>query len=265
MKAKIVLCTIVTVFLPLTMAVARSQTAPSDTQEISDPATVRTVQRALRERGFYGGPIDGTMSELTRKSLLEFQGKEGLNATGMVDRSTLAALGIIENHKNPVARTGEDALKTAQTAGQATVAGTTAAGKSTARGLVVAGESTATGLETAGKGVTQGGEAALGAAEKVGKTISQGATRLGRTTAEGARKAGEGVTDFLGVGQSDGKIRKQIMRQLVGDSHLSDVQVHVLVEGGVVTLTFGDSSSQDQDRAAAIARAVRGVKDVQVR
>ena len=58
-----------------------------------DP-TVEAVQRALTERGFKPGVIDGAMGVRTRKALREFQRSVGLPPTGEVDAATMAALGL---------------------------------------------------------------------------------------------------------------------------------------------------------------------------
>lgn len=53
----------------------------------------RSIQRALRERGFDPGPIDNVIGRQTREALLNFQRKNGL-PEGSLDVETLAALGI---------------------------------------------------------------------------------------------------------------------------------------------------------------------------
>ena len=245
--------------------VAPAQTTDPSTLEMTDPATVRTAQRALRHRGFYSGPINGLVEEETRKALLDFQQAAGIHATGLVDRATLEALSILEDDRSLLRKTGEGVVQTAQTGGEATVTGVTVAGKSTAKGVTVAAtstargttvafNSTASGLETAGKGVAKGGAATLNTTAKAGKTATGG-----------VKKTGQGVTDFLGVSQSDNKIRKQLVKKLARDPYLQDNQVHVLVERGVVTLTFSGGSPENYDRTSAIARAVKGVKEVVVR
>ena len=243
---------------------AQTQSGGPPTQEITDPATVRTAQRALRDKDLYSGPINGVVEEETRRALLRFQEQAGIDATGMVDRPTLIALGILEDDRGVLKKTGEGAVHTAKTAGDVTLTGVTAAGKSTAKGVTVAGATTARGattalngtahgLEAAGKGVAKGSEATLDTAATVGKT-----------TSGGARKAGLGLTDFLGISKSDDKIRRQILKKLDRDPLLQDSQARIFVEKGVVTLTLAGGSPQQYDRAAAIARAVKGVKDVVV-
>ena len=200
---RMVLVSIV-LFAPVPGIVFGQTTHPS-ALEMTDPATVRTAQRALRDRGFYSGPINGLVEEETRKALLEFQLAAGINGTRMVDRATLEALSILEDDRNLLKKAGQGAVQTAQTAGEATVTGVTVAGKSTAKGVTVAGtstargttvafNSTAAGLETAGKGVAKGGEATLDTAAKAGKG-----------TTGGVKKAGQSVTDFLDLSQSDHK------------------------------------------------------------
>ena len=58
-----------------------------------DP-TAEAVQRALVERGFDPGEIDGAMGSRTRHALEEFQRSIGLPGTGQADSATLEALGL---------------------------------------------------------------------------------------------------------------------------------------------------------------------------
>ena len=266
MNSKLVHCMILVSLLCVPVrGEARAQASGPSTLEITDPATVRTAQRVLRGKGFYQGPISGLVEEQTRKALLDFQQAASINASGMVDRPTLQALGILEDDRSLAKKTSDGTVQTAEAVGQATVTGVTVAGESTAKGVTVAVESTATGLETAGRGVVRGGQATLNAAGKAGEATAQGSKKLGKATTGGLTKAGQVVTDFLGVSQSDNKIRKQLRKKLDRDPYLQDSQVHVLVEEGLATLTFSGGSPEDYDRAATIARAVKGVKDVEIR
>jgi peptidoglycan hydrolase-like protein with peptidoglycan-binding domain len=65
-----------------------------------EPATssdlVRRVQQALNSRGFHPGLVDGKLGDETRTALRAFQKAENLEATGLPNRRTLAALGIDE-------------------------------------------------------------------------------------------------------------------------------------------------------------------------
>ena len=51
------------------------------------------LQIALRAHGFDPGPIDGVRGPLTRRALLAFQRKRGLECDGKLDRATRRALG----------------------------------------------------------------------------------------------------------------------------------------------------------------------------
>lgn len=55
---------------------------------------VRAVQQALKDKGHDPGAIDGVMGPRTQAALKEFQGKEGLKASGRMDSETLAKLGV---------------------------------------------------------------------------------------------------------------------------------------------------------------------------
>ena len=52
------------------------------------------VQQELAKRGFYQGPIDGSVGPETRKAISRFQSVEKLTVTGRVDGPTLDALQI---------------------------------------------------------------------------------------------------------------------------------------------------------------------------
>ena len=47
------------------------------------PATVQLVQKALRERGLYGGPINGILDRPTMKSIFAFQEANNLQRCGV--------------------------------------------------------------------------------------------------------------------------------------------------------------------------------------
>ena len=57
---------------------------------------LRTVQRALRVKGYDVGFIDGIMGPRTKAALEEFQRKSGLAVTGIADAPTLRALTVTE-------------------------------------------------------------------------------------------------------------------------------------------------------------------------
>ncbi|HUF90336.1 MAG TPA: peptidoglycan-binding domain-containing protein [Gemmatimonadota bacterium] len=56
--------------------------------------TIRAAQEALRTRGYYSGPMDGRLSDSTRRALLAFQIDNGVLATGNLDGRTAERLGV---------------------------------------------------------------------------------------------------------------------------------------------------------------------------
>jgi hypothetical protein len=58
-----------------------------------DQVTV-DVQQQLQRDGYYDGPIDGVLGPQTREAIAAFQADNGLSVTSVIDRPTLAALGV---------------------------------------------------------------------------------------------------------------------------------------------------------------------------
>jgi peptidoglycan hydrolase-like protein with peptidoglycan-binding domain len=66
----------------------------ADSSTMDRSARVRMAQQALQEKGYNPGPIDGVMGAKTRAALKEFQRKEGLEANGRLDMTTMSRLGM---------------------------------------------------------------------------------------------------------------------------------------------------------------------------
>jgi Putative peptidoglycan binding domain len=70
----------------------------SDAQASHEPGPAEqiniAVQQELAKRGFYQGPIDGSVGPETRKAISWFQSVEKLTVTGRIDGPTLEALQI---------------------------------------------------------------------------------------------------------------------------------------------------------------------------
>lgn len=66
----------------------------ADPSTMDPSARVRMAQQALQEKGYNPGPIDGVMGAKTRAALKEFQRKEGLEANGRLDMTTMSRLGM---------------------------------------------------------------------------------------------------------------------------------------------------------------------------
>ncbi|MCM8756776.1 MAG: peptidoglycan-binding protein [Candidatus Omnitrophica bacterium] len=54
--------------------------------------SAKKIQLALKNAGFYDGPIDGKIGDKTRKAIKEFQKANGLTPDGIVGRRTIAKL-----------------------------------------------------------------------------------------------------------------------------------------------------------------------------
>jgi hypothetical protein len=59
-----------------------------------DSKRVNEMQKALNEKGYAVGRVDGVVGPQTTNAIREFQRKEGLSTTGQPDQQTLKALGI---------------------------------------------------------------------------------------------------------------------------------------------------------------------------
>jgi peptidoglycan hydrolase-like protein with peptidoglycan-binding domain len=55
---------------------------------------VKAAQQALKDKGHDPGAADGVMGPKTQAALRDFQSKEGLKATGRLDRDTMSKLGV---------------------------------------------------------------------------------------------------------------------------------------------------------------------------
>jgi putative peptidoglycan binding protein len=56
--------------------------------------TIRQVQTALRQLGYYHGQIDGQFGPLSQSALQNYQLKSNEPATGLLDRQSLSQLGV---------------------------------------------------------------------------------------------------------------------------------------------------------------------------
>lgn len=56
--------------------------------------SVKRIQRALLGAGYAPGPVDGRLGQKTRAAIRSFQQDKGIDRTGVIDRATLAALGL---------------------------------------------------------------------------------------------------------------------------------------------------------------------------
>jgi len=66
-------------------------------QKLLSPAQIKQVQEALDQKGFHVGHADGVVGRDTRQALSDFQRRQKLPQTGLLDDQTLQALGIDRN------------------------------------------------------------------------------------------------------------------------------------------------------------------------
>ncbi|MGH7368666.1 MAG: peptidoglycan-binding domain-containing protein [Candidatus Rokuibacteriota bacterium] len=66
----------------------------TDKQVGAGKQQVKSVQKALKDKGYDPGMIDGAMGPNTSSALRDFQQAEGLRVTGRVDAETRSKLGI---------------------------------------------------------------------------------------------------------------------------------------------------------------------------
>jgi peptidoglycan hydrolase-like protein with peptidoglycan-binding domain len=57
-------------------------------------SSVARVQRALKKRGYYSGPVDGNAGRSTRSAIRSFRTDNGLSSTSRIDGALLRALGL---------------------------------------------------------------------------------------------------------------------------------------------------------------------------
>lgn len=75
-------------------ALLASLQADRDSRPSTDRRQVEDVQRALAQRGYAVGPVDGVMGPSTRSALRTYQSDAGLPVTGRISSEVLAELGI---------------------------------------------------------------------------------------------------------------------------------------------------------------------------
>ena len=77
--------------------------APSAPAPAAKPSK-KEIQRALKQAGFYQGPIDGKIGPQTREAIRQFQQANGLTADGVVGKRTWEQLSA---HLEASAESGE--------------------------------------------------------------------------------------------------------------------------------------------------------------
>ena len=68
----------------------------------------KSIQSALKNAGYYNGPIDGKVGRKTKDAVGEFQKANGLKADGKVGKKTWKALSVYLNKSTEVANPSAD-------------------------------------------------------------------------------------------------------------------------------------------------------------
>jgi len=111
--------------------------------------------------------------------------------------------------------------------------------------------------ETAGEKIDQ-------AAEKAGEKMDRAAEKAGEKMEDASKKLGEQATK-AGEAMEDTTITTKIKSAILAEPGLKVLQINVDTMNGVVTLTGTVDSQASSDKAAQVAGAVSGVKQVENR
>jgi Putative peptidoglycan binding domain len=76
----------------LIQTLQRRRQSPQD--HTSNVDRIMKIQQALKNDGFYSGPVDGIMRQSTRQAMRSFQKSNNLKVTGTVDDETAHELGL---------------------------------------------------------------------------------------------------------------------------------------------------------------------------
>src|SRR5579875_2482131 len=128
---------------------------------LAQSSQVRSVQQALKDKGYDPGPIDGIYGPHTRAALRNYQKHEHLQASGKMDDQTLNSLGVQPTPAEEFHRAADTSHDYTQ------------GGKDIAHGYV-------------GQG-----------AKTFGKDVAEGAKDIGKGTAHAAEDVGKGVKDSI--------------------------------------------------------------------
>jgi peptidoglycan hydrolase-like protein with peptidoglycan-binding domain len=134
--------------------------------------TVRNVQKALNDKGFDPGPVDGIMGPRTRSAIKGYEKQQNMPADGALTAKVLDGLGVQPGDEPPHFDNAGHQVKSSYTQG----------GKDMGTGTVQAGKELKKGEVTAG-------------AKDFGEGVGQGAVKIGKGTKRAAKSVGKGIKD----------------------------------------------------------------------
>lgn len=77
-----------------TVILQQRQQQSKDRPEMSNADRTMKVQQALKDNGFYSGPVDGVMRKKTQEAIQSFQESKHLEVTGTINEETARELRI---------------------------------------------------------------------------------------------------------------------------------------------------------------------------
>ena len=77
---------------PSSVSINTSSSKLDDNRIIRVSASAEQIQKALKEAGYYDGPIDGKIGAKTQKAIASFQKDHGLQSDGIIGRKTWVEL-----------------------------------------------------------------------------------------------------------------------------------------------------------------------------
>jgi osmotically-inducible protein OsmY len=222
------------------LAVSVALLSTDQARAASKSDDIKTVQQALKDKGYDSGEVDGVIGSQTRAAVRKFQKDYDLPVTGRLDDETLEKLGVeVDSPIDHFADAGKDV-------GQ--------------------------GGKAFGKGAQEmGGEVNEGKVGEGAKDLGKGAGDFGKKVGQAGKEVGQGVKaavmpDKDTTPGSDDAIERDVKNRLAADPELHaadvDVDVDVDVEDGVVTLSGHMDTAELRDKAVRIAQSIAGVKSV---
>jgi peptidoglycan hydrolase-like protein with peptidoglycan-binding domain len=100
--------------------------------QAQSPELVKQAQQALKDKGLNAGPVDGQWGPQTQQAVKAYQQQNQIQATGELDRQTLASLGIGQSASAGSSSTGSSSSGVKSGAGASGSSGSSAPPSSTA-------------------------------------------------------------------------------------------------------------------------------------
>lgn len=94
MKIKNIIFLLLIISVSSLTLLARPNSVTALSKQGSTGSEVKSIQRRLKEWGYYSGSVDGIYGSSTKAAVIKFQKANSLKADGIAGASTLAAIGL---------------------------------------------------------------------------------------------------------------------------------------------------------------------------